>query len=470
MGQDITTTRFSQQDYHRFERRLASEMALLHDHFRMGRFSEAAPSIGLELELWLVDPQGRPQPENEAFLARVDCATVAPELSRYNVEFNVEPQALHDAALHHLGAELAETWASANRVAAELGLRLVSIGTLPTLRDRDLNLAAMSDRSRFRALNEQILKLRRGRAIRIEIQGVEELHVKHHDAMLEAATTSLQMHLQVPVSQAARYYNAALIASAATTAVSANSPLLFGKQLWAETRIPIFEQAVDLGGPYPRVSFGHGYAVESLEEVFLENRAFHPVLLPCAVDEPVELLPHVRLHNGTIWRWNRPVIGFDDAGAPHVRIEHRVMSAGPTIADMLADLAFAAGLIQDLARRDAPPESSLSFEQAAENFYAAARHGLAARIAWLDGHEHALRRLIAEELLPAAERGLRQLQIAPVDIQRLLGILAERVKTGQNGSVWQAEFWRRNGQRPEPLVQAYLQRQHSGQPVHDWEL
>jgi hypothetical protein len=56
------------------------------------------------------------------------------------------------------------------------------------------------------------------------------------------------------------------------------------------------------------------YARESILECFEANRTRYPVLLPAVMDEPPESLAHLRLHNGTIWRWNRPLIGFDEQG------------------------------------------------------------------------------------------------------------------------------------------------------------
>lgn len=470
MGQEIDRPHFRHHDFHRFERHLAAEMALLHDYYRSGCFAAAPLRIGLELEAWLVDEHGFPQPRNFDFLERANSPGLVPELSQFNVEFNVEHQPLSGAGLRRLESELVESWARAQRVAGEFGLQLAAIGILPTLENRHLCLETMSLMSRYRALNEQILRFRRGRPIRLCIEGEETLQMEHHDVMLEAAATSLQLHLQVPVQESVRYFNAALIASGITTGVAANSPLLFGKLLWSETRIPVFEQAVDLGGPFPRVDFGSGYVLESLEEFFLENRACHPVLLPVELPAPREHLPHVRLHNGTIWRWNRPLIGFDEGGQPHLRVEHRVMSAGPTLCDMLANIAFASGLIHYLARLEAAPETRIPFEHTLGNFRAAARHGLAAQVRWLEGRERSLRQLILEELLEAAHQGLLALQIESADADRYLEIIAKRVQTGQNGALWQAEFFKRCGRDVTVLTREYLGWQQEGRPVHEWDL
>jgi len=303
-----------------------------------------------------------------------------------------------------------------------------------------------------------VLRLRKGTPLRLEITGSEHLDSRHHDVMLEAATTSWQVHLQVGAKEAAALFNASMVASAATVAVAANSPFLFGKLLWEESRIPLFEQAVEVGGyagaaggPVRRVTFGSGYVRHSLEELFRENLEHYPVLLPVA----------------TIWRWNRPLIGFDSDGTPHLRIEHRVMAAGPTIPDMIANSAFYYGLAIALAR---DMEPGLPFAAARDNFYAAARHGLQAVVQWMDGKRHRLNRLIPDNLLPLAESGLRHTDLSTDDIRRCLGIIDRRVRKGQNGAAWQRAFVARNGRDMAALTLAYLRHQQSGIPVHEWDL
>jgi hypothetical protein len=268
-----------------------------------------------------------------------------------------------------------------------------------------------------------------------------------------------------------RFYNAAIILSAPLVAVSANSPLLFGKVLWDETRIPLFEQAVDVGGgKFTRVTFGSGYAERSLEDFFVENRVQYPVMLPLAMDDVSEHLAHLRLHNGTIWRWNRVLIGFDGRDEPHLRIEQRVPAAGPTTADMAANMAFYFGLAEALATAPLPPENRLSFGAARANFYRAARYGLEAEIVWLDNRIVPVRELILHHLLPLARQGLMQLDVAGDLADRLLGIIESRVSTGQNGAAWQRRFIERHGRDMALLTCEYRDRQRSGNPVHTWEV
>jgi hypothetical protein len=315
-----------------------------------------------------------------------------------------------------------------------------------------------------------MMRLRHGRPIQLEIAGTEHLTSRHPDLMLEAGATSFQVHLQVPAAHAARYWNAATIASSITVALAANSPLLFGKLLWEETRIPLFEQSVEESCPEKRVSFGYGYVQSSLEEIFANNHAHYPVILPLALDAPEEKLPHLRLHNGTIWRWNRPLIGFDDDGTPHLRIEHRPMAAGPTIVDMIATMAFYYGLVEWLAMEPHAPEFHLPFSSAKNNFYNAARLGLAAHIDWYDGKHYSLPKLIHDVLLPQAEKGLRALHVDPALTSRYLAIIEARTANAQTGAAFQRKFIARHGRDLPALVRAYRDLQATGQPVHTWTI
>ena len=362
------------------------------------------------------------------------------------------------------------------RAAERSDARVAMVGILPTLGRRHLTLEHMSPLQRFRALNEQILRLRAGCPIELNIRGRDHLHVRHSDVMLESAATSFQIHLKVTAAEAGRVYNASKILSAPMVAVSANSPYLFGRDLWDETRIPLFEQSVAVGGlagashgPLRRVTFGSGYARSTLYECFLENQQHYPVLLPMRFNEGVERMAHLRLHNGTIWRWNRPLIGFDYDGIPHLRIEHRVVPGGPTIVDVIGNAALFFGLIQMLIEADEPAEAHIPFAIARDNFYAAARHGLDAHVTWRDGEKGVMRALL-QQLLPLARTGLERLEIDRGDIERYLGVIEGRMDTGQTGTAWQRAWVARHGRDMAALTVAYLERQDSGRPVHEWGL
>ena len=327
---------------------------------------------------------------------------MVPELAAFNIELNGSPCAMTGRVFGRLHDELAATWEACQQSARSQDLQLAIIGILPTISPDVLNSGSMSNMVRYQALNDRVLALRNGEPVEVDIEGADTLRLSHDDVMLEAATTSFQIHLQCKPDLAARTYNAALVASAPMVALAANSPFLFGKSLWHETRIPLFEQAVSVGPRTPaRVSFGSGYADTSLFEVFSENLDEHPILLPSPSTEPAHKFSHIRLHNGTIWRWNRPLLGFDFDGQPHVRIEHRVVPAGPTIADCIGNAAAFLGLVRALVDADTPIEADLDFATARDNFYAAARHGLDASLRW-GNREFGARELLLEKLLPAA--------------------------------------------------------------------
>ncbi len=461
---------FAAEDFAAFGARLREETAQLERALAAGDFAAAGYVAGFELEAWLVDHNHYPAPINERYLKWLDSPLVVPELSRFNVELNSTPEPLGAQTLARMKRELTQTWRHCQEVAHELDAALIMIGILPTIRKSALTLKNMSPMNRYYALNEQVFRSRAGKPLRIEIVGRERLALEHPDVMLEAATTSFQVHLQVPAAEAPRYYNASILLSAPIVAACANSPFLFGKQLWEETRIPLFEQAVDVGGEVKRVTFGSGYLPASPLEYFAENRDAYPVLLPIHFDAPRTQYRHLRLHNGTIWRWNRLLVGFDRAGLPHLRIEHRVIPSGPTVADCIANAALYLGLVHFHAQDSIAPESRLAFEQARENFYRAARDGLEATIVWLDGRSGKVRERLLEELIPQARQGLLGLGIAAEDAARHLSIVEARVASGQTGAAWQRAYAQRVGYDWLELSVAYLRGQQSGVPVHEWDV
>ncbi|MFA9461256.1 glutamate-cysteine ligase family protein [Thiohalorhabdus methylotrophus] len=475
MGEKVHGSHYRHCHFSRFQRHLREETAALARLFEEEGFSLRHGTAGFELEAWLVDAEGIPVPANEAFLAGMEGALVSPELSRFNFELNTIPHPLEAGALERFAEDLAGGWNRSRGVARTLGLDPVMIGILPTVTEDMLAPANMSRQDRFHALNEQLIRLRRGRPIQLDIRGAERLCTSHLDVMTEAATTSLQIHLQLDPRRAVRYYNAAQILAAPLVAVSANSPFLFGHRLWQETRIPLYEQTVAggiLGPPeeprLQRVTFGDGYLRGSLMALFRENLERYPVLLPVTAESESASFFHLRLHNGTIWRWNRPLVGFDPDGTPHLRIEHRPVPAGPTVPDMVANAALFQGLMRQLAESEEPPEARLPFATARDNFYAAARSGLEARVTWLDGRTGPARTLLTETLLPQARQGLRALDCGPGETDRYLGILRDRVRTGQTGAFWQVAHAEAHGRHFGDLVAAYRERQESGRPVHDW--
>lgn len=350
------------------------------------------------------------------------------------------------------------------------------IGTLPTLQTTDLNLANMSDRNRYRALNEQILKSR-GKPVHLDIIGEEHLKLDHHDVMMEAATTSFQIHFQVPAQIAHHYYNASVIASAFMVGVSANAPFVFGRHLWSESRIPLFEQAIETGGyagavhgPLKRVSFGTGFAKHSILECFTENLEHFPVLLPECLECREDPFAHLKLHNGTIWRWNRPLIGMSADGRLHIRIEHRTPASGPSVVDAIANMALYYGLTKSLCDDIVESGLPLTFSQAKDNFYQAARYGLDAPLVWKDDQKHRLHWLLQHQFIDRALKGLESLGLDRKDSEDYLEIIRQRVNNRQTGSQWQQNFISKHGKDFTLMTKQYLEHQKSNLPVSEWEL
>jgi len=478
MGRDISKTRFTEADLARFKQKLLEEYRILADWFQNGTLKQREDLCGFELEAWLVDRNFSPSPNNEAFLSRIAHPLVVPELSQFNFEINSTPQHIGGSIFSKMEKELQEVWHLCAINAEAVGSDIMAIGILPTIHDEMLTLKHMTRISRYFALNNQVLRLREGKAIELNIQGRDILNVTHQDVMLEAVTTSLQIHLQVSAEDSVRFYNTSQILSAPMVAVAANSPYLCGKDLWDETRIPVFEQAVHMdcyrdsqAEPLHRVTFGSGYAQETILEPFLENLELYPVLLPQVFDEPPEQLSHLRLHNGTIWRWTRPLIGMDHDGTPHIRIEHRAPAAGPSLKDVIANLAFYVGLMSHFARKKVPLEGQIPFDRAEENFYQSARNGLSAQIRWTGRRKWDMRTLLLETLIPAARRGLQKCGIVEADISCYIDdIIHNRVRTGQNGTGWQRAFIAAHGSDFQHMTQAYFENQKKNIPVHEWKV
>ncbi len=475
MGQEISLVHFEQVDFERFHQKLAQETDLLQHISEKKGFSMRSPTAGFEIEAWILDKHKRPSPINDSFLATLNHPLAFAELAKFNIELNSTPTPLAGNVFTRMQKQLVDTWQQAYQQAQSQQHHLMMVGILPTLRQSDLVLSNMSDLNRYHALNEQILHSR-GQPVHLDIIGHQHLKLDHHDVMLESATTSFQIHIQVPFDMAHHYYNASIIASAAMVACCANAPFLFEKDLWQETRIPVFEQAIETGGyqaasrgPIKRVSFGTDFARKSILECFTENLQHFPVLLPETSDTASEAFEHLKLHNGTIWRWNRPLIGFDDDGTPHIRIEHRAPAAGPTIVDAIANTAFFYGLTKNLCDEIVAGGLPFSFSQAKDNFYQAARFGLDAHVHWINDQNIRLNSLIKSELISRAVMGLASLGISRCDSEDYLDIILQRIDRKQTGSHWQRQFIATNNDFTA-MTESYLKHQQHGHPVSEWSI
>jgi len=476
MGQEITTGHFNDEDFNVFAHRLQLETDRLAEWFENDKFSSHAPVAGYELEAWLIDQQANPSPSNDVFLKAAQSPLYTAELAQFNIELNVEPLTIESNFLSRFEKDFHQHWQHCKRVAEGLNARVLSTGILQTLQHEHLCLKNVSRLLRYQVLNEQVLLQRKGRPLRLDIIGHESLKCTHNDVMLEAAATSLQIHIQTPLALARHYYNASILISAPMVAISANSPYMFGRDLWSESRIPVFEQAVDIGGyngasqgPLHRVSFGSGYARHSLMECFIENQQHFPVLIPMNYSNDADRMQHLSLHNGTIWRWNRPLIGFDNDATPHLRIEHRVMASAPSVVDNIANMAFYFGLVQYYATHSVPADKQLDFSQARDNFYTTAQHGLENKVNWPGCDRCNMRHLILHQLLDKAQAGLQSLHLDTADIDKYLTIIQSRAERNQTGSQWQREFVARHGKDMRRLLETYYHNQQTGEPVHSWD-
>lgn len=471
MGSEIAKDQFEAEDFENFGARLSRETQLLRQIQQSGGFSGEGPVIGLELEAWLIDHNFFPAPHNQSFLERLDGGSVVAELSRFNIEINTPVEEIAGEGLGRMHAHLSETMRQCASNAHEDVDTVVAIGTLPTLREEDLSIDMITPSNRYAALNREAMRSRGGKPITFDIEcsgGGPGFAATYQHVMAEAATTSLQLHLQLADSKMVAAYNASLLLSAPLVAISANAPFLFGKPLWHETRIPIFEQALAQPTELQRVTFGSGYAKDHLVELLEENLEEYPVLLPMCDEEKVDAdFACVKLHNGTLWRWVRPLIGRSSDGKPHIRIEQRVMSAGPSVLDMMANAAFYFGAVEELSEYIDHAIAELPFEKARANFYAAALHGLGAEIDWLGKRGRRPVTSVLEDLIPMAERGLRKLGMAEHLIDKYISTVSMRLETRQNGANWQLARFERHGDLHR-LTAEYLAHQKSGLPVHEW--
>ncbi len=473
MGQEIQQSTFTELDKEEFSKKLKEETEILRGWFKRKAFLPQDNMCGLELEGWILDKDGLPTAENQKLLPLVNDPQVVPEISKFNFEINSKPQVIEGKFLLALEEDLRGLWNKCDEKAKEFGADVAAIGILPTVRDEDLVMTNMSALTRYQALNAECLKIRGNKPFEIKVEGKDKLDIKKNDVMMEAAATSLQIHLQTAQEDAADLYNLSLILSAPMVALTANAPTLYGKDLWAETRIPVFEQSVQLeafkakdGSMVERVTFGDGY-INDLMDLFDENLKF-PVLLPYVIDKDPSWLSHLRLHNGNIWRWNRPIIGLDGEGAPHLRIEHRVNSAGPSIQDVVANVALYIGMSKALLPMASSLSKKISFDQSKENFYSAAKDGLDALIKW-NGSEISVKELLVNELIPAGRAGLAELGVDESTLVTYFDeILTPRAETGKNGTSWQLDFLKANNFDTKKLVKAYLEKQKSHKPVHLW--
>src|SRR3954463_2043684 len=456
MGDEVVANVFTREDRQRYREKVKRNLDVFARMLSEARFDADKRSIGLEIELNLTEETGDPALANQHVLELIADEDFQTELGQFNVEINIPPRSLAAGVFAELEDCVRADLNNAEQAARGAHVHLLMTGILPTLTPDLLNRDALSANPRYALLNEQIFAAR-GEDLQISIEGVERLSLFADSIAPEAACTSVQLHQLVDPAAFGPHWNAAQAIAGFQLAIGANSPFFFGRELWRETRIPLFEQATDTRpeelraqGVRPRVWFGESW-VTSIFDLFEENVRYFPALLPvCEDEDPVEVLerggipqlPELRLHNGTIYRWNRPI--YDTArDRPHLRVENRLLPAGPTVVDTCANAAFYSGLVRPLVAEERPLWSQMSFSAAEENFHTGARDGIEARVYWPGVGEVPAAELVLRRLLPLAYEGLDRGGVDPADRDRLLGIIERRCITLRNGASWQSAVFHR---------------------------
>jgi gamma-glutamyl:cysteine ligase YbdK (ATP-grasp superfamily) len=489
VGDEVSASRFSREERQRYREKVQLCLDVFERLLTSLEFHSDHPLTGLEIELNLVDSEYQPALVNAAVLEEIADPNYQTELGAYNIELNVEPGPLADLA--GLEQRLRTSLNEAESRAGARGAHIVMVGILPTLMQEHLSDENwMSASTRYAALNDSIFAAR-GEDLHLDIHGPERLSVYSSTLAPESACTSVQLHAQVDPQDFASAWNAAQLLAGPQLALGANSPFFFGRELWRETRIELFQQATDTRpqelrnqGVRPRVWFGERW-ITSIFDLFEENVRYFPSLLPEVTDEdPVAeldagrapMLQELRLHNGTVYRWNRPIYQVVD-GVPHVRVENRVLPGGPTVVDTLANAAFFHGALRTLMSDERPVWSKMAFATAQENFFVCAREGLDAGVYWPGLGETGVEELVLRRLLPMAHAGLEAAGVPAPDRERYLGIIEARAKSGTNGAAWQVATVRaleeKGADRSEALtrmLRLYAEGMHANEPVHTWKI
>ena len=475
----------SGEELRRFEKRLFTDLRKLETLIGEERIEEGVYRVGVEQEMFLIGEGNRPAPKAMEVLKELNDPSFTTEIARFNLEANLEPMMMSGDLLSRTEKRLVEVMEAAAGAARRVGVDVCLTGILPTLRLSDMTLDNMTPLSRYHVLNEALRRLRGDEPFQLHLAGADEIHTSHDNVMPEGCNASFQIHLQVGAAEFSRLYNLAQLITAPILACSPNSPLLFGRRLWRETRIGLFQQSLDTRGARPterqraaRGSFGRDWVRGGVLEILRENVTHHSVLLDAGEEDEADTDPPrlsaLQLHNGTVWRWNRPCYGITD-GKPHLRIESRYLPCGPTIPDEVANMALWLGLMSSLSGDRVEPDGAIPFADVAENFMAASRLGLKAELTWLDGKYWRVRDLLLEELLPRARDGLARKEVDSRDVDHYMGIVEERVRTGRSGARWILdgfEALRAHASVSECLsaiTGAARRQQGAGIPVARWE-
>ena len=493
MGIDIEKTQFAAQDFADFRHRLADNLDALRHMLDDPEFGRGGGSLGAELEMYLVDENGRPAFLNQEILARSGDPQLTLELNRYNLEYNLSPYAITDTPFRRTEQEIHTKLAQVRAIAADMGARVVPIGILPTLNQADFGGHCITDRKRYHALVAQLIE-RRGSAFQIDINGENPLKLEMADITLQGANTSFQVHHRVNPADYADTFNAVQLVSPLGLAIAANSPTLFGHALWQETRIPLFKQSIDtrIRDRYKwvepaRVNFCHGWVRRGAFELFHQTVRLNQPLLPICADESaaqelsageVPALAELKLHQSTVWLWNRPI--YDDADGGQLRVEMRALPAGPSVIDMMANAAFMIGLAEGIRPQINELLPALPFHMAEYNFYRAAQHGLDAQLVWPEVDQYGcIEQSVAsiiERKLPLAKQGLLSIGVGAQESDHYLAVIERRLAANRTGASWQMDMLHKlearsnREQALHQMLEAYISNSYDNAPVAEWSL
>ncbi|MBA3535754.1 MAG: hypothetical protein H0T84_03955 [Tatlockia sp.] len=465
----------SKINYLDFDRKLLAETALLENWFIDKVFIERELAIGSEIECFLLDRHYNPAPDNLRFSKLVNKPYLVCEGGAAQLEINSGHFSFTSDCLSKLHGNILKYWQHSCEIARQNNYHLALIGTLPTATEQYHLSNFITQESRYQLINSCIAEQRAGRPITINIEGVESLSLHPESLAMIGLISAFQIHMQMGLSQSVRYYNIAQAIAAPVLAISCNSPYIFRHQVWADTRIVIFDQLMtiaqlDTARGFKCCFFGFNYLKDSLYELFDQNFQFYPRLNPILAPQlPIEAMFHVQKQNSVVYRWNRPVIDFNQLNQPHLRIEHRGPSVGPTVVDMIANAAFFLGLLNYYAVQETPIECLLPFYDARKNFYKAARSGLNAQFQWFLGQKISACDLI-KNLLPLARKGLQIFGIDSADIKFYLDLVEKRNALKMNGSEWQCRFIKKYGQNFHNMMAEYLENQYLEVPVSEWKV
>ena len=473
-----------------FMKALLEDLRALAFMLENGCIESGVRRIGAEQEMFLIDRYLRPAPVSLEVLGSANDPRLTTEIARFNLEANLSPLELTNNCFSQMEQELVELIALARSSAAAQNADVLLSGILPTLQKSDLTLDNLTPISRYHELNRGVIRLRGG-PLSIHIKGLDELHLTHDNIMMESCNTSFQVHFQSNAKEFANHYNVAQAITAPVLAVAVNSPLLFGQRLWQETRVALFQHSTDersrpqlARNQATRVSFGDRWLQHSVIELFHDQiTRFRPIMISQPDENPFDvllrgetpLLSALRMHNGTVWRWNRACYGVAD-GVPHLRIENRALPSGPTVVDEIANAAFFTGLMVALPETYGNIAKLMAFDDAKLNYFRAARHGLDAQFQWINGQNYGAASLILDHLLPLARQGLSSSSVASEDVDKYLGIIEERARSGQTGARWITKSLSAIGgsasrdARCRRLAAQMLANQKQDQPIHRWPI